>query len=264
MAVFLDTSGLERVWIRIKSAFVPQTRKINGKPLSADITLDASDLDLTSITSDISNKADASSVTALEEKIGTIPVSSNANTVIGYVNEQVLSASDSRVDVLVGSDTGKSVRTIAGEELASQLIPENAKASLDTLQEIASWIQTHPDDASAMADQISALQTAVSGKADSSTVSSLSATVSTLSDTVSNKADSMDVISIGSRVTTLETDIADKASSSSVTALGDRVNSLETNSVSTAMMEDTSIDSAQYHLGFYIDENGDLCQKEDE
>lgn len=72
-----------------------------------------------------------------------------------------IDAVDDRVDVLVGDDTGKSVRAIANDELAKQLIPENAKESLDTLQEIAAWIQSHPDDASAMNTAIEALKTLV-------------------------------------------------------------------------------------------------------
>lgn len=67
------------------------------------------------------------------------------------------------VTTLVGSDTGKSARTIANEELAAQLIPESAKDSLDTLQEIAAWIQEHPDDASAMNAAIEALQAITAG-----------------------------------------------------------------------------------------------------
>lgn len=59
-------------------------------------------------------------------------------------------AAQAGVDTLAGDDTGKSARTIANEELAKQLIPENAKESLDTLAEIAAWIQAHPDDATAM------------------------------------------------------------------------------------------------------------------
>ena len=62
---------------------------------------------------------------------------------------------------LIGSDTAKSVRTIANQELAAQLIPASAKESLDTLQEIAAWIQQHPDDASAMNQAITDLQTLV-------------------------------------------------------------------------------------------------------
>lgn len=59
-------------------------------------------------------------------------------------------AEASVVSTLVGSDTGKSVRTIANEELAARLIPETARESLDTLQEIAAWIQAHPDDVAAI------------------------------------------------------------------------------------------------------------------
>lgn len=70
-------------------------------------------------------------------------------------------AIDATVATLVGTDTNKSVRTIANEELAAQLIPENAKESLDTLTEIATWIQSHPDDASAMNQAIEDLEALV-------------------------------------------------------------------------------------------------------
>ena len=72
-------------------------------------------------------------------------------------------AAKADVDALIGSDAGKSVRTIANEELAAQLIPESAQDSLDTLSEIAAWIQEHPDDASAMNAAITALQGVVAG-----------------------------------------------------------------------------------------------------
>ena len=67
------------------------------------------------------------------------------------------------VDTLIGSDTGKSVRTIANEELAAQLIPESAQESLDTLAEIAAWIQEHPDDAATMNAAITKLNGIVAG-----------------------------------------------------------------------------------------------------
>ena len=75
-------------------------------------------------------------------------------------------AIDSKVTTLVGSDTDKSVRTIANEELAAQLIPEGAKESLDTLQEIAQWIQDHPDNASQMSSDIINLKTSVGSLED--------------------------------------------------------------------------------------------------
>ena len=74
-----------------------------------------------------------------------------------------------KLNTLIGSDAGKSARTIVNEELAAQLIPEGAKESLDTLQEIAAWIQAHPDDASAMNGKIAALEGTV-GNASSGLV----------------------------------------------------------------------------------------------
>ena len=59
-------------------------------------------------------------------------------------------ANASTVATLIGDDTSKSIRTIANEELAAQLIPANADESLDTLQEIAAWIQAHPEDVAAI------------------------------------------------------------------------------------------------------------------
>lgn len=87
--------------------------------------------------------------------------------IIAYVKQNrsaldsELSTVSGKVATLIGSDTAKSVRTIANEELAAQLIPQSAKESLDTLQEIAAWIQSHPDDASAMNTAITNLQTLV-------------------------------------------------------------------------------------------------------
>lgn len=79
----------------------------------------------------------------LEEAVDNLSITDNAlNT---YITEV-----ENKVDVLIGDDTGKSARTIANEELVKQLIPEAAKDSLDTLKEIALWIQEHPDDAAAM------------------------------------------------------------------------------------------------------------------
>jgi len=66
-------------------------------------------------------------------------------------------AAKSVVATLVGSDTAKSVRTIANEELAAQLIPANAQEALDTLQEIAAWIQAHPGDVATINNSLTAI-----------------------------------------------------------------------------------------------------------
>lgn len=72
-----------------------------------------------------------------------------------------MDAAEGKLTKLIGDDADKSVRAIANEELAAQLIGENAKEALDTLEEIAAWIQAHPDDASAMNEAIVALQNKV-------------------------------------------------------------------------------------------------------
>jgi len=74
---------------------------------------------------------------------------------------QAIQDLQSQVDILIGdnpADEGKSVREI----LADVLVPENAKASLDTLEEIAAWIQDHPDDVASINADIQDLQSRVS------------------------------------------------------------------------------------------------------
>lgn len=91
-------------------------------------------------------------------------------------------AVEGNVSTLVGDDAGKSARAIANEELTKQLIPEGAKESLDTLQEIAAWIQNHPDDASAMNAAIAALKTKVGDIPDGATSTTVVAYIKELVD----------------------------------------------------------------------------------
>lgn len=103
-----------------------------------------------------------------DEKIGTVATGKTVVDMIADAQEAAIyddtalagrvTTAEGKITTLVGTDTDKSVRTIANEELAKQLIPENAKDSLDTLSEIAAWIQAHPDDASTMNAKISALE----------------------------------------------------------------------------------------------------------
>lgn len=99
--------------------------------------------------------------------VATESLEAAINDIIAYVKQNRsaidanISTVNGKVTTLIGSDTAKSVRTIANEELAAQLIPANAKEALDTLQEIAAWIQSHPDDASAMNTAITNLQNLV-------------------------------------------------------------------------------------------------------
>lgn len=128
------------------------------------------------ITTELNKKADASRVTTLETKVATLEANGYDDTEIrGLIGDNAddidaletrigtaetdIDTLEGKVTTLIGSDTNKSVRTIANEELAAQLIPANAAEALDTLQEIAAWIQAHPGDAATMNAAIEAIQT---------------------------------------------------------------------------------------------------------
>ena len=117
-------------------------------------------------------------------------------------------AIDSKVTTLVGSDTDKSVRTIANEELAAQLIPGGAKESLDTLQEIAAWIQSHPDDASAMNAAITALQTLVGTIPEGATATDIVNYIKELVDAEKSRATGVES-GLNTRLSAVETKVGE-------------------------------------------------------
>lgn len=130
-------------------------------------------------------------------------------------------ANASTVATLIGEDASKSVRTIANEELAAQLIPANADESLDTLQEIAAWIQSHPTDAASMNAAITALQTKVTlGTYDNEGTPTQYATVKAYVEAaiaalnIGNYALATDLTTLASRVTSLENVEATKVEAS--------------------------------------------------
>lgn len=146
-----------------------------------------------------------SAADAVDAKVGAVPEGSTVMTEIQKVKDAAYNdaevrgliktnadnitaltgradAVEGKVSTLVGEDTGKSARTIANEELTKQLIPEGAKESLDTLQEIAAWIQNHPDDASAMNAAIAALKTKVGDIPEGATATTVVAYIKELVD----------------------------------------------------------------------------------
>ena len=92
---------------------------------------------------------------------GLVHTVTTLEAVVGDENEGLVkdvAGLEATVTTLVGEDSGKSIRTIANEELAAQLIAEDATESLDTLKEIAEWIQSHPEDAAAMNAEIAKIK----------------------------------------------------------------------------------------------------------
>lgn len=153
-------------------------------------------------------------VDALADKVGTV---AEGKTVVGMIGDledvvdehgDAISALEGSVETLVGEDANKSVRTIANEELAKQLIPADAAEALNELQEIAAWIQAHPGDASAMNAAILALQNQVKGiDAGEGTVKKyIDDAIAALN--VGQYALAADLTALAGRVSTLEGEMA--------------------------------------------------------
>ena len=118
---YLDFDGLSTFWSKIKIAYSNADAIIEGKIVELDSAYKKADENLGKRIDDLTDTVGGNNINLL-------------NT----------------LNTLIGGDTGKSARTIASEEIANQLIPGSADESLNTLQEIAAWIQQHPDDVAAM------------------------------------------------------------------------------------------------------------------
>ena len=168
---------------------------------------------------------------AVDAKVGAVPEGSTVMTEIQKVKDAAYNdaevrgliktnadnitalsgradAVEGKVSTLVGEDAGKSARTIANEELTKQLIPEGAKESLDTLQEIAAWIQNHPDDASAMNAAIAALKTKVGDIPEGATATTVVAYIKELVDAEKVRATGVES-SLDTRVNAVEAKLGD-------------------------------------------------------
>lgn len=116
-----------------------------------------------------------------------------------------------KVTTLIGEDAGKSARTIANEELAKQLIAEGAKESLDTLGEIAAWIQSHPDDASAMNKAIEDLEALVGALPEGVTATTIVGYVQEAVAAEKTRAEGIEA-GLTERIEALETSVGDGGS----------------------------------------------------
>ena len=74
----------------------------------------------------------------------------------GLAGNYAAKSYESKVDTLVGSDSDKTARAIAAEEVAK--VVANADADFDTLKEIADWIQNDTTGAASMANDIANLK----------------------------------------------------------------------------------------------------------
>ena len=242
---YLDQSGVEFLWGKVREKVQTEQTRAEGKE------------------QELNNK-----LTTLEGTVGTH--TTNINTLMGQVDalekgtyddselrgrietveadylkaadktelQNNINTVDGKVTTLIGEDANKSVRTIANEELAKQLIAENASDALDTLAEIAAWIQAHPEDASAMNEAIVALQNKVDTGEKTVSVYVADA-IAALS--IGDYAKASELTALATRVTTAEGEIDDLQAED--IALGGRITTLENAGHQTLEQVNSAIDT---------------------
>lgn len=178
------------------ASYDPVTRKIT-------LTMGKSFTTSEDVTNAITGKIGEIGVDTVKEYVDAKTENIASDEALATLTDRVGTV-EGNVTTLVGADTGKSVRTIANEELAAQLIPEGADESLNTLQEIAAWIQEHPDDAAAMNAAITALQSQLNGidAGDGTVKKYVDDAIAALS--IGDYATAAELTDLAGRVTTLE------------------------------------------------------------
>lgn len=150
---FLDLEGVKVLWRKVRAATLAgaSTVSINSSAAGAFPGFTMSAI--------IHNGEGEDGHVEYRLSLTDVQSASALKTILeDYVSSDSLDQIEGKLNTLVGQDQGKSARMIAREELVSQLIPQDAQEALDTLQEIADWIQSHPDEASAMNTAILNLQ----------------------------------------------------------------------------------------------------------
>lgn len=142
-----------------------------------------------------------------------------------------IKANETAIGTLQGTDTDKSARTIASEEVAK--IVAGADASFDTLKEIADWISGHKTDATAMNTAITKLEgivAGIGGEGEKATV-------------VAYVTDAISALKIG-----------DYAKAADLTALAARVKVLEDSPAAGITADKIKAWDAKQDAGNYVDQ----------
>lgn len=142
-----------------------------------------------------------------------------------------IKTNETAISTLQGTDTNKSARAIAAEEVAK--IVDGAPESFDTLKELSDWISTHGNDATAMNSAIVKLQDIVAGiggKGEKATV-------------VAYVTDAIAALKIG-----------DYAKAADLTSLAARVKTLEDSPAAGITAENIAAWGAKQDAGNYVDQ----------
>ena len=193
-----------------KSALEAKITAVDTKAAGAQTAAEAAQVDVDALEAKVGTVDEGQTVMGIIKNIQANAYDDTAIKALIKTNADDIDALEGRatavegkVTTLIGDDASKSVRTIANEELAKQLIAEGADTKLDTLQEIAAWIQQHPKDAAAMNQAITALQTKVGAIPEGATSDTIVAYIQEVVDAEKSRAEGAES-GIAARVTTLE------------------------------------------------------------
>lgn len=213
-----ETSGLVYDFKEHKEAYEEFVEAYNGKIEAVDGHIEA----VTEMLAGYSNnKTVASDVAAAKTEVKALVkegetankyVSVTSSTgdknqtiysidVTGFADGEAFDEVAEQVKTLIGNDATKSVRTIANEELAAKLLSGEADADFKTLQELAAWLENHPEDVATMNSERAVLEAALG-----TFVSRTDDGLANGTQTVSEKFASVDetVEDIGERLVTVE------------------------------------------------------------
>ena len=194
---FLDNAGVSTLWGQIATEI---QSKVNVEKTRAE-------------------QAEAALQTAINNEATTARAAEKANATAAANAKSVADAAKSLAETnkaglakIQGSDTDKSARAIAAEEVAK--IVASADADFDTLKEIADWISTHADGASSMNTAIQGNTTAIN---DLKTLVGDTAVATQIANAIeaANHATASDLNAAITRIDTLEgwkTSLADTGS----------------------------------------------------
>ena len=141
-------------------------------------------------------------------------------TAEGLASETSVNALSQNLTKLIDADTNKSVRQIAIQVLSEQLLSGGTEGtmageSFTTLQELAKWLEEHPDSAAAMNDDIDELEKTLIGFSSDYTVSAktsehdtkINALQTEVNDIKGDYLKSNDKLEILSEISNLETGV---------------------------------------------------------
>lgn len=132
--------------------------------------------------------------------------------------EQADADMGARIAVIEGEDAGKSMRTVAAAEVAK--VVASAPDSLNTLEEIAAWIEKHPEDVAAMNAAIEKNTSDIATNADA--IAKNAEDVAKNAEEIAKNAE--DIVGLNSKVSELEA--ADTELDKKIAAVDEKVDGI--------------------------------------